>query len=238
MYLSDMHFHLDGYPNHRQIYNQINECKQYTLCVTNSPEIYEACLSTYKETQFVRFAMGMHPLEKMTEGAIDKFQRFAKKARYIGEVGLDFSKTSATIQERQKSVFSSCLSLAGEGKIFSIHSLRAEKQVYEILKFQNRANKYIMHWYCGDIDTLVKLAALGCYFSINIKQLTSNQDIVRAIPRERILIESDAPIGSNLGKKYVPKDLSVLYDRISCFLKIDAVNQVNNNMRLLLGKGD
>ena len=203
MYLSDMHFHLDGYPNHKQIYNQINESRQFTLCVTNSPDIYEACLSTYKETQFVHFALGMHPFQKMTEASVDKFQRFAKNARYIGEVGLDFSKASTTIQEKQIHVFSSCLRLAGERKIFSIHSLRAEKQVYEILKLQNRANKYIMHWYCGDIDILKKLVILGCYFSINIKQLTNNQDVVRAIPKERILVESDAPIGSNLGKKFM-----------------------------------
>ena len=236
MYLSDMHFHLDGYPNHQQIYNQINEYKQYTLCVTNSPDIYEACLSTYTESNFVRFALGMHPLQKITEETIVKFQRLAKKARYIGEVGLDFSKASAAMKEHQISVFSSCLSLAGKEKIFSIHSLRAEKQIYEILKCQNSASKYIMHWYCGDIDTLEKLVSIGCYFSINISQLTNYQDIVRAMPKEKILIESDAPIGSYLGKKFTPKDLTRLYDRISCFLGIDAVNQVNSNMRLLLEK--
>ena len=36
-HLIDTHFHLDYYKEHQKIYDGINERKQYTLCMTNSP---------------------------------------------------------------------------------------------------------------------------------------------------------------------------------------------------------
>ena len=58
MRLIDTHFHLDFYREHRYWYDQINAMKQYTLCVTNSPEIYCACKKLYSETRYIKFALG------------------------------------------------------------------------------------------------------------------------------------------------------------------------------------
>ena len=42
-HLIDTHFHLDYYKEHQKIYDGINERKQYTLCMTNSPGVYISC---------------------------------------------------------------------------------------------------------------------------------------------------------------------------------------------------
>lgn len=235
--LSDMHFHLDGYPNHRQIYNQINELEQHTLCVTNSPDIFEACLSTYKETTFVRFGLGFHPLQKPNDEAIEKFKRLALKTRYIGEVGLDFSRASQKERDRQIAIFDSVLLCAGQGKIISIHSLNAEIEVLRAIEKYEADNKYILHWYCGDMATLEKFIAFGCYFSLNIKQIANKPDIVKSIPIDRILIESDAPKASSMaGKKFQPKDLNRIYEKIGGVLNCDITATVNANLRNVLGR--
>ena len=51
--LIDTHFHLDFYKDHKEIYKKINELKQYTICVTNSPEVYEECQRIYFNTKYV-----------------------------------------------------------------------------------------------------------------------------------------------------------------------------------------
>lgn len=51
--LIDTHFHLDYYRNHKEIYNGINKFKQYTLCVTNQPEVFESCIDIYKTTNIL-----------------------------------------------------------------------------------------------------------------------------------------------------------------------------------------
>ena len=60
-YLIDTHFHLDFYRDHKFWYDRINELEQYTLCVTNSPEIYHSCKRLYPETKYVKFALGYNP---------------------------------------------------------------------------------------------------------------------------------------------------------------------------------
>lgn len=56
MQLIDTHFHLDYYRNHKYWYDQINKLQQYTLCVTNSPEVYRSCRELYPETKYIKFA--------------------------------------------------------------------------------------------------------------------------------------------------------------------------------------
>lgn len=235
MLLSDVHFHLDGYKNHQNIYNQINSLKQYTLCVTNSPTIFRACKEAYPETQYVRFALGFHPLLRNNTFSAIEFEQLAKKTRYIGEVGLDFSKASSDACEKQKNHFCEiCDILVNKNKIISVHSLRAETAVYEILAKRHGDNKIILHWFCGDILTMKKFADLGCYFSLNIGQLRNHIDLVKAIPVERMLIESDAPNGSYLIEKYTPQKLIKVYEMFSNVLGFDITAQIHENMKTIL----
>ena len=60
-HLIDTHFHLDYYKEHQKIYDGINERKQYTLCMTNSPGVYISCKRIYPETKYLKFALGFHP---------------------------------------------------------------------------------------------------------------------------------------------------------------------------------
>ncbi|WP_278319612.1 TatD family hydrolase [Hespellia stercorisuis] len=63
----------------------------------------------------------------------------------------------------------------------------------------------MLHWYSGSLHTLQDAINIGCYFSINHQMLLSKngKGIVDALPLDRILIESDAPFSSGLGKEYL-----------------------------------
>ena len=84
--------------------------------------------------------------------------------------------------------------LEGKKKIISVHSRKAEKELFDLLCEYNIPN-VIFHWYSGPIDLIPSIISKGYYFSINEAMTISlnGRNIIENIPRDRILTESDAP---------------------------------------------
>lgn len=238
--LIDTHFHLDFYKNHEKIFKDINALNQYTLCVTNSPEIYFSCKRLYQETEYVKFAVGFNP-KMLTEQAFDvrNFNHAIKTSNYIGEVGLDFSKKYYSQKDTQIKIFEQIIKIAScENKLLNIHSYMAEKAVLEILK-QYENQRIIIHWYTGDGLCLEELIKIGSYFSINCNMIESINrcKLLKSIPLNKILIESDGPFTKVNNKKYEPSLLDESYSLIGKALEINNIRKlVFENFRVLLSK--
>ena len=231
--LIDTHFHLDFYKDHKEIYKKINELKQYTICVTNSPEVYQECQRIYFNTKYIKFALGFNPKENHSKESFGLFKNKFKGADYIGELGLDFSRTYSDTRIEQIEIFSQIVEMcANENKLLSVHLRFSEDTAIEIIK-KYMPKKCIIHWFSGSIVQLKKLIELGCYFSINANMI--NKDKIKLIPQSRILIESDGPFTRINGKKYHPVFLKEQYDLISKFLQIENLEQlVYNNFKEIL----
>ena len=81
--------------------------------------------------------MGFHP--QLAKESIDELVSLGKpvnKTSYIGEIGLDFSKNYVDSKEKQIYAFrKSVLNyIKGDNKIVSVHSRKAEKEVFELLQ--------------------------------------------------------------------------------------------------------
>lgn len=214
MKLIDTHFHLDFYRDHKFWYDKINELKQYTLCVTNSPEIFFSCKKLYPETRYVKFALGYNP-QISTNTPFNKrlFLSQLSSTNYIGEVGLDFSTKNICSKTAQIEAFDFiCHNAAKYNKVLSVHSRKAEKDTLAIL-MQNRVKRAIIHWYTGDLETLEMFVKAGYYFSINANMCVTSkgQSIVKHIPIDKILVESDGPFAKTNGTRYTPSDLHKTY---------------------------
>ena len=212
--LIDTHLHLDCCKNHQAMYKKINELKQYTLCVTNTPEDFERCVSFYPETKYVKFALGFNP-QCVGEIKFDsfKFMKNINKTRYIGEVGLDFTKPYVQYKEEQIKIFDFiCKIAANNNKIMSVHSRGAEKEVLEILE-RNNVKRAILHWYTGEVGLIERFIEDGYYFSINLR-MVEKRNIENYISSERILIETDFPF--NKSKKDYIFYLSQTYENVCC----------------------
>lgn len=214
MKLIDTHFHLDFYRDHKFWYDKINELKQYTLCVTNSPEIFFSCKKLYPETRYVKFALGYNP-QISTNTPFNKrlFLSELSSTNYIGEVGLDFSTKHICSKTAQIEAFDFiCHNAAKYNKVLSVHSRKAEKDTLAIL-MQNRVKRAIIHWYTGDLETLEMFVKAGYYFSINANMCVTSkgQSIVKHIPIDKILVESDGPFAKTNGTRYTPSDLHKTY---------------------------
>lgn len=236
--LIDTHFHLDYYKNHRELYSQINNLKQYTICMTASPGIYYSCKHLYHETQYLKFALGFHPQEmKLNDNDFKDFKKLFKDAKYIGEVGLDFSPRYYKNKNEQLNYFDEIIRMCEkENKLVSVHLRNAYGSGIGIIK-KYKPSKCIIHWYSGNEEELHDLIKLGCYFSLN-ENMIRNQDkslMLLKIPIEKILVESDGPFSKIGSQKFKPELLINEYESIARFFdEPDLIKIIYNNFLKLL----
>ena len=214
MRLYDTHFHLDLQKNVKAAIEEINANKIYTIAMTNLPVLYEKEKQQY-DSPYIRTALGFHPeLIGEYKKYIPLMWEKLSKARYIGEVGLDF--TDKTYQADQVSFFSELVQRCRkyENKIISIHSRKAEREVLDVLD-DAFSFKAILHWFSGDSNLLDRAVKMGCYFSVNGNMLKSRkiERMLEIVPKNRILLETDSPFGYTI-KSHV-ESLKMLIDGLS-----------------------
>lgn len=233
--LIDTHFHLDMYRNYAELYKYIDQEKQYTLCVTNSPGVFLSCKRIFEESKYIKFALGFHPLEAgLKKKDLDDFMYLLPQTEYVGEIGLDFVKKTGMTKDKQLEFFDRIVEVcAKNNKIMSVHIRGAEKEVLQIID-RWRPRRCILHWFTGDLQEQQEFIDLGCYFSINASML-SNSERINLIPRERILVESDGPYSKIDEKKYQPSYLLREYELIAKALgETDLIKLVYSNFKTLL----
>lgn len=214
MRLYDTHFHLDLQKNVKAAIEEINANKIYTIAMTNLPVLYEKEKQQY-DSPYIRTALGFHPeLIGEYKKYIPLMWEKLSEARYIGEVGLDF--TDKTYQADQVSFFSELVQRCrkDETKIISIHSRKAEREVLDVLD-DAFSFKAILHWYSGDESLLNRAVKMGCYFSVNGNMLKSRkiERMLEIVPKNRILLETDSPFGDTIKSR--AESLKILIDGLS-----------------------
>ena len=136
------------------------------------------------------------------------------KAVAIGECGLDYYRLTSDTKEAQEKAFLQHIELAEEvKKPLMIHCRNAFADLIRILKTQSRKLKAdypgVIHFFSGTTDDAKELLSLGFLFSFGgVITFTRDYDeVVRFIPLERIVLETDAPYVAPLpyrGKRNEP----------------------------------
>ncbi len=193
----DTHFHLDLCQAPQTVASEIDEAGICTIAVTNSPSVFHFTQEVCSTKKYIRPALGLHPelvFERKAE--IEQFVELYRRTRYIGEVGLDNMNKSREDYQTQKIIFSKIIdACAGQGnKILTVHSRRAASDVIEMIG-DGFPGKIILHWFSGSVSDLERAVKFGYYFSVNYAMTTSEagKKIIRRIPLNRLLIESDGP---------------------------------------------
>jgi TatD DNase family protein len=116
----------------------------------------------------------------------------------VGEIGLDRWMKDYDLADQER-VLVTQLSLAAERNLpVSIHCLKAWGKLYELLSRERRPKcGFVLHSFGGPQEMIPALSALGAYFSLPgyfaHARKTRQQEAFRHVPRERLLIETDAP---------------------------------------------
>lgn len=221
--LIDTHSHLNfkAYDSDRdEVIKRTQEEGVVCIDVGTKYETSKRAVELAENNEGIYAAIGMHPIHIKTdllklrmdeeEGAFqplgeefdkEKYKELAKSKRVvaIGEIGLDYyyrpkgkSKTEQ-FKQKQKEVFIQELELAEELNLpVIIHCRVAHNDLYEILK--TRKLKGVIHCFTGSWDDAQKYMDLGFYLGVNgiIDKLDLNE-VVKNVPLDKILIETDCP---------------------------------------------
>jgi TatD DNase family protein len=120
------------------------------------------------------------------------------RVRAIGETGLDFFRTEEAGFPAQFESFEAHIALAKKhGIAMQIHDRDAHDPVLETLQRVAAPDRTVFHCFSGDADMARIAEERGYYLSfagnITFKNAQNLRDALAVIPRERILVETDAP---------------------------------------------
>jgi len=149
---------------------------------------------------FIVPAFGIHPWKAhtATDGWCERLALLLEKnpQATLGECGLD-KWVAFPPMEAQLPVFRTQLALSREtGRPLTIHCLKAWGLLLEELA-ANPPPRFLMHSFGGSIETARQLIPLGAWFSFSghflHRRKAAALEIFRQLPRDRILLETDAP---------------------------------------------
>jgi TatD DNase family protein len=156
----------------------------------------------------------------------------------IGEIGLDFYRKSSS-KAAQEAVFRVLLAAAEKCDLpVIIHTRQAHPETLAILEPWAKAQKRparaenrlgVIHCYDGSMDTANRYLELGFYISLTANVTYPSAKGVaaaaRAIPLERLLVETDAPFLApqlHRGHRNEPAFVGMVADKIGALKKIPA----------------
>lgn len=204
--LIDTHCHLDFKdfePDRQDVIDRSREQGvERIINVGSSLGGTERSIRLSEENDFIYASAGIHPHEsdRITEKDMRSFEKFldAEKIVAVGETGLDYYRNISLI-DSQKRLFRALLGLAKKKKLpVIIHNRDAQQDTLGILKeamgdFVNG----VMHCFSGDRPFLEKCLAMGMHVSftcnITFKNAGRSRDMVKLVPMDRLLLETDAP---------------------------------------------
>lgn len=242
----DFHCHVDLFPSPERAVDEIDRAGTYVLSVTNTPKAFPKTAQISKGRKRIRTALGLHPqLVSERHGEVGLFRRLLGETRYVGEIGIDGGDDHAQHLDLQKEIFDEILEACAKigGRVMSIHSRHASGEVIEALGKRREAGVPILHWFSGPLSHADKAVEIGAWFSVGLPMLRSKRasSIIKRIPRDRILTETDAPFASTAGEHYpataVLEALTALSRLWDCD-EAETRKQLHSNLRVLGGRAE
>lgn len=239
--LIDSHAHLN-FEDFKDDYNQvISDCQREDVWMINvGSQLATSRKAVEIAEQYetgVYAAVGLHPIHVSGGNFhpeafnVDEYRALlnnSKKIVAIGETGLDFFH-SADNSENQQKAFAKHLNLAKEFDLpIILHSrnskdktLDAYEEILKLLK-EGDIKKGVIHCFGGTLDQALAFIKLGFYVGftgiITFDKIGQLEEVVKNLPLEKILIETDSPFlapDPNRGKRNLPLYVKFVAEKIA-----------------------
>ncbi len=216
-------------------------------CSSSYESIAKTCelINTY---DFIYGAVGIHPenADEFKDEMLDEFKDIIKKnpkVKAIGEIGLDYYWDENPDKEIQKDVFRKHMKLAEELNLpVIIHDRDAHEDTLNIIKeFPNV--KGVVHCFSGSVEFAKECLKLGYYIGVTgvvtFKNAKKVVKVVKEVPVERLLVETDCPYMApepNRGKRNKSSYIKYVIEKISEIKEINPKEfnlKVNENLQNL-----
>ena len=231
----DSHCHLDYEPLVNNIDQVLLDAKKNNitnlLTIGTSLDSSKKVLELVSKYPNVYGAIGIHPnsttgnLEKLNEILLLKKKN--KKIVAFGETGLDYfykrSDKKDQILAFEKHVEFSIL----ENVPVIVHTRDADDDTILIIKKYYKKTNFVIHCFTGKLDFAKNLLNLNCLISfsgiITFKKSNDLRDVVKYVPLERMLIETDSPYLSPdpfRGKSNEPANVKIVAETVASIKNI------------------
>lgn len=148
---------------------------------------------------YMYFAAGFHP-ENLNGAGLEDLDKIAEYAKHrkcvaIGEIGLDYYWMDSP-KETQKEFFIQQIELAKSlGMPVIVHDRDAHGDTLEILKATKPCG--VVHCFSGSKEMAGDIINIGMYIGLNgvstFKNARKSLEVVKEIPIERLVLETDCP---------------------------------------------
>jgi TatD DNase family protein len=204
--LIDSHAHLEMPEFRRDLTEVIERAKasgvEYIFTVGTEKKDWTRALEIAHLSPSVYAILGVHPhnAKEIDEETYRTLRKLCadEKVRAFGEIGLDFYRNRSP-QDVQLRRFREQIQLAEDLSLpIVVHDREAHQETLEILKSE-KAEEYggIIHCFSGDYEMAKECIEMGFYISvpgtITFKNAEGFQEIIKRLPLESLLIETDAP---------------------------------------------
>lgn len=160
-----------------------------------------ACAFASRHPGFVFFTAGVHPHDAAAFDPVRDVEaiaaEIARGAVAVGECGLDYHYDHSP-RELQRRAFAAQLALARDaGRPVVVHTREAEDDTRAIITEAGAAGvRGVLHCYTGSHALAEAALAVGWYVSFSgivTFRKWDDDALLRLVPAERLLVESDAP---------------------------------------------
>ncbi|GAB3137055.1 TatD family hydrolase [Marisediminicola antarctica] len=171
------------------------------------------------------------------------------RVRAIGETGLDYFRTGEEGRPAQHRSFEAHIAIAKKHDLaMQIHDREAHDDVIETLLRVGAPERTVFHCFSGDAEMARLCADNGWYVSfagnITFKNASNLREALEVIPRDRILVETDAPFLTPLPHRgrpnspyLIPVTLRFMAEHLGTDVAMLAA-QVSSNTELVYGSWD
>lgn len=218
--LVDAHCHVDLYgKDEAAVIEEIERRRVHTIAVTNAPSVFFHTRDAARGKKYLHPAVGLHPELVASHGhELGRMWPHFAETRFIGEVGLDYVTNDQRLRRRQREVFSQILARCAEqkDKVLTVHSRRSASDVIAAIG-DDFPGTVILHWFSGTVRELERATNAGCWFSVNLAMFRSRNaiELVRRMPKERVVTETDGPFVKVEGRACRPGDCSRAIQELS-----------------------
>lgn len=207
MIFVDSHCHLDmlsEYDIHDNIISRANQHGvKYIQTICTKLDELSQILAIAEKYPNVFASVGVHPSEVNQFVKADELVKLAKHEKIIGlgETGLDYHyNEDKTQQDLQRKVFEQHILASCQNQLpIIVHTRDAEDDTYDIISSYKKSHDFsgLIHCFTASELFAQKILDLGFYISIagiiTFKNAEILRSIVKFIPLDRILIETDSP---------------------------------------------
>jgi TatD DNase family protein len=177
----------------------------HALCVSVELPEFPQVLALAERYAHVYASVGVHPdYEDTPEPTVEQLVELADHPKIIaiGETGLDYYRLQGDLEWQRERFRVHIRASRATGKPLIIHTRAAADDTLRILREEKGGTDQggvagVMHCFTESLDVALAAIEMGFYISfsgiVTFKSARELQAVARAVPLERMLIETDSP---------------------------------------------